>query len=98
MPNPRTLNLGTLPARLPLFPLAGVLLLPRGGLPLNVFEPRYLALVDDALAGDRLIGMIQPSQGDEVLRPDGQVWKLIWSKTYDPAADGSVLTMAYGEQ
>lgn len=51
-----------LPPTLPLFPLSGVLLLPRSRLPLNVFEPRYLNLVDDALAGDRLIGMIQPEQ------------------------------------
>jgi uncharacterized protein len=50
-----------LPVSLPLFPLTGVLLLPRGLLPLNIFEPRYLNMVDDALAGDRLIGMIQPS-------------------------------------
>jgi Lon protease-like protein len=49
-----------LPDSLPLFPLTGVLLLPRGLLPLNIFEPRYLNMVDDALAGDRLIGMIQP--------------------------------------
>jgi Lon protease-like protein len=46
---------------LPIFPLTGVLLLPRGRLPLNVFEPRYLAMTRDALAGDRLIGMVQPS-------------------------------------
>ena len=51
----------TLPAILPIFPLTGVLLLPRGRLPLNIFEPRYLAMTRDALAGDRLIGMVQPS-------------------------------------
>jgi Lon protease-like protein len=51
-----------LPRTLPIFPLTGVLLLPRGQLPLNVFEPRYLAMVDTALAGPRLIGMIQPTQ------------------------------------
>lgn len=50
-----------LPAELPVFPIAGALLLPGGKLPLNVFEPRYLALIDDVLAGDRLFGMIQPS-------------------------------------
>ncbi|MBS1183779.1 MAG: lon2 [Proteobacteria bacterium] len=49
-----------LPGELPLFPLKGVLLLPRGLLPLIVFEPRYLAMVDAALAGNRLIGIIQP--------------------------------------
>ena len=51
----------TLPAILPIFPLTGVLLLPRGRLPLNIFEPRYLAMTSDALAGDRVIGMVQPS-------------------------------------
>ena len=50
-----------LPAILPIFPLTGVLLLPRGKLPLNIFEPRYLAMTRDALAGDRLIGMVQPT-------------------------------------
>lgn len=49
-----------LPPEIPVFPLTGVLLLPRGQLPLNIFEPRYLAMVDHALRGDRLIGMIQP--------------------------------------
>src|SRR5436305_3598139 len=50
-----------LPENIPVFPLAGALLLPRGQLPLNIFEPRYLAMVDDSLRdGHRLIGMIQP--------------------------------------
>ncbi|HSI39351.1 MAG TPA: LON peptidase substrate-binding domain-containing protein [Xanthobacteraceae bacterium] len=51
---------GELPEIIPVFPLDGVLLLPRCQLPLNIFEPRYLAMIDDALAGPRLIGMIQP--------------------------------------
>ena len=45
---------------IPIFPLTGALLLPRGYLPLNIFEPRYLAMVDDALSADRMIGMVQP--------------------------------------
>src|SRR5688572_28067794 len=50
-----------LPEIIPVFPLPGALLLPRGQLPLNIFEPRYLAMVDDLLRdGHRLIGMIQP--------------------------------------
>ena len=50
-----------LPEVIPVFPLPGALLLPRGQMPLNIFEPRYLALVDDSLRdGHRLIGMIQP--------------------------------------
>lgn len=50
-----------LPAVIPVFPLPGALLLPRGQMPLNIFEPRYLAMIDDALRSEhRLIGMIQP--------------------------------------
>jgi hypothetical protein len=50
-----------LPPVIPVFPLVGALLLPRGQMPLNIFEPRYLAMIDDALADrHRLIGMIQP--------------------------------------
>ncbi|MEA3010492.1 MAG: uncharacterized protein QOJ91_2184 [Sphingomonadales bacterium] len=53
------------PLRLPVFPLAGALLFPRAQLPLHIFEPRYRDMVRDALAGDRLIGMIQPRGSDE---------------------------------
>src|SRR5690349_10717767 len=50
-----------LPAVIPIFPLPGALLLPRGQMPLNIFEPRYVAMIDYALShGHRLIGMIQP--------------------------------------
>lgn len=49
-----------MPHVLPVFPLAGALLLPRGQLPLNIFEPRYLALIDDSMRGERIFGMIQP--------------------------------------
>ena len=62
-----------LPEIIPVFPLPGALLLPRGQLPLNIFEPRYVAMIDDALrSGHRLIGMIQPDvahPGSE-LRPN----------------------------
>ena len=51
-----------LPQTLPIFPLSGVLLLPRGKLPLNIFEPRYLAMTEDAMKGDRLVGMVQPME------------------------------------
>ena len=51
-------NPAELPAVIPVFPLPGALLLPRGVLPLNIFEPRYLAMVDDVLKSHRLIGMI----------------------------------------
>lgn len=54
-----------MPASLPVFPLSGALLLPRGQIPLNIFEPRYIALVDAAMSHHRLIGLVQPSgEGD----------------------------------
>jgi Lon protease-like protein len=63
-------SLEDLPPTLDVLPLMGIVLLPRGQLPLNIFEPRYLALVDAALSGSRLIGMIQPTQHeDKVLKP-----------------------------
>jgi Lon protease-like protein len=52
--------LGELPAEIPVFPLPGAMLLPGGRLPLTIFEPRYLAMVEDALAAGRMFGMIQP--------------------------------------
>jgi Lon protease-like protein len=55
-----------LPDSIPVFPLDGALLLPRSVLPLNIFEPRYLNMVDDVLGGKRLIGMIQTRPGADV--------------------------------
>jgi len=60
-----------LPDILPIFPLTGILLLPRGRLPLNIFEPRYLAMTRDALGGARLIGMVQPSDPQDDNRGGG---------------------------
>lgn len=58
------------PDVLAVFPLPGALLLPRGQMPLNIFEPRYLAMIDDALKSHRVIGMVQPdSEGEAARRP-----------------------------
>ena len=83
-------RLADMPATLPIFPLGGVLLLPRGRLPLNIFEPRYLAMVEDALASpDRLIGIIQPTEKErggkpQALYPVGCAGRLVsWSETDD---------------
>ncbi len=54
-----------LPQTVPVFPLAGVLLLPRGQLPLNIFEPRYLDMFEDSLGRGRMIGILQPVDGQE---------------------------------
>ena len=65
---PRYQSIEDLPKTLPIFPLPGALVFARETLPLNVFEPRYLQMVDDVLAGDRLIAIIQPL--DTQLRAD----------------------------
>jgi Lon protease-like protein len=58
-----------MPETIPLFPLTGALLLPRRPIQLTVFEPRYLEMLDDALSGERLIGVIQPSSDEEASDP-----------------------------
>ena len=69
MTTPQRLSFDRLPAEMPIFPLPSVLLLPRGQLPLNIFEPRYIAMVDAALAaGHRLIGMVQPRENGELFQ------------------------------
>ncbi|HEY4343948.1 MAG TPA: LON peptidase substrate-binding domain-containing protein [Parvibaculum sp.] len=55
-------SVADLPASIPVFPLGGVLLLPRCQLPLNIFEPRYLQMIDDTLRGGRIIGLVQPDE------------------------------------
>jgi hypothetical protein len=71
MHEPKPHNARSLPDVIPVFPLSGVILLPHGQLPLNVFEPRYLAMVDDALKAQRLIGIIQPiSEAQGGARPE----------------------------
>ncbi|MBV8594249.1 MAG: LON peptidase substrate-binding domain-containing protein [Caulobacteraceae bacterium] len=69
MPSGVYRRLADLPAILPVFPLDGALLLPGGLLPLQIFEPRYLNMIDDAMAGDRLIGMVQTSGDGNRARP-----------------------------
>ena len=59
-----------LPSSMPIFPLPGAVLMPHAELPLNIFEPRYLNMVDDVLGSHRMIGMIQPDaevEGDKAL-------------------------------
>ena len=82
-----------LPDTLPIFPLAGALLLPRGCLPLNIFEPRYLHMVLDALGVGRLIGMVQPRDlADESAHPGlyplGCVGRIT---SFDETDDGRLL-------
>ena len=61
-----------LPPRLPLFPLRGAILLPGSTLPLNIFEPRYLEMIDDVMSGARMLGIIQPTGSDDDESPLGK--------------------------
>ncbi|MFA7428802.1 MAG: LON peptidase substrate-binding domain-containing protein [Rhodospirillaceae bacterium] len=72
-----------LPPVLPIFPLAGALLLPGGKLPLNVFEPRYVAMIQDCLGMGRMVGMIQPKEGETVAPGQG-------ARIYDVGCAGRV--------
>jgi len=66
-----------LPQVIPVFPLSGALLLPRGQMPLNIFEPRYLAMIDDCLRdGHRLVGMIQPDTRHKAPDERPQLYKI----------------------
>jgi Lon protease-like protein len=70
MPMPGYRKADDLPKVIPVFPLDGALLLPGGRLPLNIFEPRYLNMIDDAMAGDRMIGMVQTRPGGSAEHPN----------------------------
>lgn len=85
-----------LPQVIPVFPVDGALLLPRGQLPLNVFEPRYLNMIDDAMAGERVIGMIQTFGGQRArphLAPVGCAGRIT---SYAETADGRYLITLTG--
>lgn len=89
-----------MPALLPIFPLEGAILLPGGDLPLNIFEPRYIAMVKDALAQDRLIGMIQPCPCPEKMqegaRPFYQIGCVGRISSFEETRDGRFLITLTG--
>src|SRR5262245_49868398 len=58
-----------IPQRIPVFPLSGAILLPRATLPLHIFEPRYLQMVEDVMSTSRVLGMVQPASGEEQESP-----------------------------
>jgi uncharacterized protein len=69
-------TLADLPPEIPIFPLSGALLLPEGRLPLNIFEPRYLAMVEDALAAGRMFGMVQGDPSLPRMPGGSQIYKV----------------------
>jgi len=90
-----------LPQRVPIFPLRRAIVLPRVGLPLTIFEPRYLAMLEDAIAGDRVLGLVQPQGAGEEsplgksveLRSVGCVGRLT---AFEELDDGRVLITLSG--
>lgn len=80
----------------PVFPLGGVILLPRAQLPLNIFEPRYLNMVDDAMAGDRLIAMVQTTGGEAVSPTLAQVACVGRITSFSETSDGRYLITLTG--
>ena len=97
-PSADPIDVGTLPDVIPVFPLSGVILLPRAHLPLNIFEPRYLAMVRDALAADSVIGMIQPreSSASAAEPPLFQVGCLGRIVEHEDTPDGRILLALEG--
>jgi uncharacterized protein len=92
-------SIAELPAQLPIFPLTGATLLPGTYLPLNIFEPRYLQMVDECLKSERLIGMIQPklspqnAQSPEDLEDIGCAGRII---QFAETGDGRYRITLYG--
>lgn len=84
-----------LPGVIPVFPL-DALLLPQGGLPLNIFEPRYLNMIDDAMAGNRIIGMIQTRFGDRERPPLADVGCAGRITSFSETSDGRYLITLTG--
>ncbi|MDZ4373432.1 MAG: LON peptidase substrate-binding domain-containing protein [Phenylobacterium sp.] len=89
-------QISDLPQLIPIFPLDGALLLPGGDLPLQIFEPRYLNMIDDAMAGDRVICMIQTSGGTRARPKLAHVGCLGRITSYAETSDGRYLITLTG--
>jgi Lon protease-like protein len=89
----KTLTLGDLPIKIPVFPLSGALLLPRGQLPLNVFEPRYLQMLEDAFSRGRYLGIIQPLNDSDALQNVGCLGRIT---SFSETEDGRMIISVTG--
>ena len=95
MPNPYY-SVADLPETLPVFPLTGVPLFPRWQLPLNIFEPRYLNMIDDAMLGKRLIGMVQSFGGSREIPTLAKVGCVGRITNYSETDDGRYMITLTG--
>ncbi len=86
-----------LPKKIPVFPLSNFIVFPDTTVPLNIFEPRYLQMVDDSMATDRIIGMIQPKKTGELKKPDlfdvGCVCRIV---SFNETEDGRYIIILKG--
>jgi hypothetical protein len=89
-------KVGDLPALIPVFPLDGAIVLPGCQLPLQIFEPRYLNMVDDAMRGDRLIGMIQTRGGSRAFPTLTEVGCAARITAYSETGDGRYMITLTG--
>ena len=86
-----------LPTKIPIFPLSNFIVFPDTTVPLNIFEPRYLQMINDTMASNRLIGMIQPKKTGNLKKPDlfdvGCVCKVI---SFNETDDGRYIIIIKG--
>ena len=86
-----------LPTKIPVFPLSNFIVFPETTVPLNIFEPRYLQMIDDAMATNRIIGMIQPKKSGNLTKPDlfeiGCVCRII---SFNETDDGRYIIIIKG--
>ena len=90
-------NSNNLPKKIPVFPLSNFIVFPETTVPLNIFEPRYLQMIDDSMSSDRLIGMIQPKKTGELKKPDlfnvGCVCRIV---SFNETEDGRYIIIIKG--
>ena len=86
-----------LPNKIPVFPLSNFIIFPKTTVPLNIFEPRYIEMIDDAMKENRMIGMIQPKKTGELKKPDlfnvGCVCRIV---SFNETEDGRYLILLSG--
>ncbi len=90
-------QLNNLPTKIPIFPLSNFIVFPETTVPLNIFEPRYLQMIDDTMANNRIIGMIQPKKTGNLKNPDlfnvGCVCRII---SFNETDDGRYIIIIKG--
>ena len=91
------MKLEDLPKKIPVFPLSNFIIFPKTTVPLNIFEPRYIQMIDDSMKSNRYIGMIQPKKSGDLKKPDlhkvGCIGKIT---SFNETEDGRYLIVLNG--